>query len=208
MEKWKALAVARARLSQVRPGQVVASEALSALRLACERISDSGQTHDEAADTNTWMRRFLGKALGRCLSATSAPCGTCVWCTERRWIASSRRRRKTTVRVRRTVDQQLSDIVIEVLAELSRAQAKFPKWPTDPVHAAAIVAEECGEVQKAVLEAVYEPHKCGRPHVRLEAKQAAAMCLRFMLSLENYEWYHAKQHLQRKPQVKVRKVKG
>lgn len=69
-----------------------------------------------------------------------------------------------------------------------RAMRLFPEWPTDPVHAAAIVAEECGELQKAVLEAVYEPHKMSRNNVPIEAVQTAAMCIRFLACIDRYSW--------------------
>jgi NTP pyrophosphatase (non-canonical NTP hydrolase) len=79
----------------------------------------------------------------------------------------------------------------EVLAELARATRKFPHWPVDPIHAATIIAEECGELQKAVLESVYEPHKGSRQNVRTEAVQAAAMCLRFIVNMDSYEWFRS-----------------
>ena len=81
-----------------------------------------------------------------------------------------------------------------VIDELNRALAKHPTWPTDPIHAAAIIAEECGELQKAVLEAVYEPYKNSRRNIRKEAVQTAAMCLRFLASLDVYKWYWTETH--------------
>jgi len=89
------------------------------------------------------------------------------------------------------------DYIDEVQAEVARARGKFPDWPTDPVHAAAIVAEECGELQQAVLQVVYEPHKSTSVNVRIEAIQTAAMCLRFLASLDRYEWWRAAQHTQK-----------
>ena len=85
-----------------------------------------------------------------------------------------------------------------VALEMKRARKKFPLWPTDPIHAATVIAEEVGELQKAVLEAVYEPHKGSRANIRAEAIQSAAMCLRFIASLDEgeYEWFNAKQHPQ------------
>lgn len=88
------------------------------------------------------------------------------------------------------------EAVAQILAEVQRARQKFPQWPTDPLHAAAILNEESGEVQKAVLEAVYEPHKVLRSTIRTEVIQTAAMCLRFLASFDRYEWNHAKQHKQ------------
>jgi NTP pyrophosphatase (non-canonical NTP hydrolase) len=89
-------------------------------------------------------------------------------------------------------------ITAAIEAEVARAIGKFPTWPTDPIHAAAVLAEECGELQKAVLEAVYEPAKGSRQNIRTEAIQAAAMCLRFIASLDSdsYEWQPGKQHVQ------------
>ena len=84
----------------------------------------------------------------------------------------------------------------DVLAELARAEAKFPTWPSDPVHATAVLGEEYGELTRAVLQAVYEPHKGGRDQVRDEARQTAAMALRFLLSLDEYEYAPAPQHEQ------------
>ncbi|MDB4403248.1 hypothetical protein N9204_00270 [bacterium] len=84
----------------------------------------------------------------------------------------------------------------DVIKETSKAKAKFPKWPTDPIHATAIIAEELGELQKSVIESVYEPYKGSRSNIRTEALQTAAMCLRFLESLDagKYEFYLSKQH--------------
>ena len=88
-------------------------------------------------------------------------------------------------------------LIEEVLAEVRRARDKFPQWPNDPLHAAAIVAEECGELQRAVLTHMYEPWKLSTPEdVRDEAIQTAAMCLRFLTSFDKYVWDQSKQHNQ------------
>jgi hypothetical protein len=65
-----------------------------------------------------------------------------------------------------------------ILTELEYACEQHPGWPADPVHQAAIVAEESGELVQAVLQHVYEPHKGGNPIK--EAVQTAAMAVRFM----------------------------
>ena len=36
----------------------------------------------------------------------------------------------------------------EILAELERATEKFPTWPTDPLHALAVLGEEFDELTK------------------------------------------------------------
>lgn len=51
----------------------------------------------------------------------------------------------------------MSDAVNRILAEVSRATEKFPEWPTDPLHAVAILGEEFGELTKSVLQLAYEP---------------------------------------------------
>lgn len=89
-----------------------------------------------------------------------------------------------------------SAIVADFLSEVNRARSMFPRWPTDPIHAAALVAEECGELQQAVLEAVYEPAKLSWPNVRVEAIHTAAMCIRFLSSLDKYVWLPSRQHKQ------------
>lgn len=85
----------------------------------------------------------------------------------------------------------------QVLNELKRAKEKFPTWPTDPLHALTVVGEEYGELQKAVLQHVYEPGKAvSRQDIREEAIQTAAMAIRFAESLTWYEYEPGKQHTQ------------
>lgn len=84
----------------------------------------------------------------------------------------------------------------DVMREVSRATAKFPTWPTDPLHAVAVVGEEFGELTKAALQEVYEPHKNDRGDVRKEAVQTAAMAIRFIMSLDRYEYTPLAQHEQ------------
>ena len=85
----------------------------------------------------------------------------------------------------------------DVLAEVERATRKFPSWPTDPLHALAVLGEEFGELGKAVLQTTYECHKSNRDDVRVEAIQTAAMALRFVLSLDVYIYSRCHQHLQK-----------
>lgn len=94
---------------------------------------------------------------------------------------------------------RLSLVTAEVLHELNRAVELLPTWPSDPLHALAVLGEEFGELTKATLQSVYEPHKAGPKDVRTEAVQTAAMALRFLLSLDalQYRWVlRADQHVQ------------
>lgn len=84
-----------------------------------------------------------------------------------------------------------------VLAELARAAAKFPTWPTDPLHALAVLGEEFGELTKAVLQRTYEPRKgVELEEIRGEAIQTAAMAMRFVMSLDRYRYAPGDQHEQ------------
>lgn len=87
-------------------------------------------------------------------------------------------------------------VTAAAIAELNRAVQKFPTWPTDPLHAVAVLGEEFGELTKAVLQSVYEPHKVTPGDVQTEAVQVAAMALRFLRSLHSYEFTPGAQHEQ------------
>jgi len=65
--------------------------------------------------------------------------------------------------------------------EMKRAKDKFPWWPADRIHAAAIVAEEAGELLQATLQARYENGSFER--IRKEAIQTATMAIRFLENL-------------------------
>lgn len=88
------------------------------------------------------------------------------------------------------------DIIDEVLKEVDRAIFKFPTWPTDPLHAIAVLGEEFGELTKAVLQYTYEPSKTDLKEIRMEAIQTAAMALRFVSSLDEYQYKGCVQHTQ------------
>ena len=83
-----------------------------------------------------------------------------------------------------------------VFAEVCRAMEKYPTWPTDPLHALAVLEEEYGELTKAVLQQTYEPHKNETNAVPDEAIQTAAMALRFIASLDQYQFQKCQQHQQ------------
>ena len=74
------------------------------------------------------------------------------------------------------------DAVLLVQKELHAAMQKWPDWPTDAVHAAAVVAEEAGELTRASLRYHYEGEAWG--DMPTEAMQTAAMAIRFMMNAE------------------------
>jgi hypothetical protein len=79
----------------------------------------------------------------------------------------------------------LEPLLKEIVEELHRAERKFPAWPADVIHQAAIVAEECGELVQASIDMFYSHYDVPSPRemVRAEAVQTAAMCLRLLLHL-------------------------
>lgn len=95
------------------------------------------------------------------------------------------------------LDEQLPALEQRIRDELRSAMSKFPRWPTDPMHALTVLQEEVGELSKAVLQHTYEPHKnVTRDDIHAEAIQCAAMCLRFLLSLHRYDFTPGPQHRQ------------
>ena len=90
----------------------------------------------------------------------------------------------------------MEDIIRQIRAEVVRAQDLHPEWPTDPMHALAIVSEEYGEFAKAVLQTVYEYPKSTPDDIEEEAIQMAAMAVRFLLSMDKYYLWKSRQHEQ------------
>lgn len=97
-------------------------------------------------------------------------------------------------------DSVLSDTIEDALNatrnEIGKAFAKFPTWPSDPFHAYGVLAEEFGELGKAIVQHVYEPHRTDFAEVRKEAEQCAAMAIRFLASLDRYDFDPCHQHEQ------------
>jgi len=77
---------------------------------------------------------------------------------------------------------QHSDVYNDVIDELNNATRKYPNWPTDMLHAVAVVNEESGELTRAVLNHVY--HGDSIEDIRLEAIQTTAMAIRFLENLD------------------------
>lgn len=91
-------------------------------------------------------------------------------------------------------DLAATDLIAQVIAELDRAFKKFPTWPTDPLHALAVLGEEYGELTKAMLQRTYEPGKASDEDIREEAMQTAAMAIRLAMSLDRYKYDPCDQH--------------
>lgn len=76
---------------------------------------------------------------------------------------------------------KIEEVLSLVMTEIIRAEEKHPDWPADPVRAAAVVAEESGELVKAVLD--HEEKNSSQYAIVTEAIQTAATAIRF---LKNY----------------------
>jgi len=75
-----------------------------------------------------------------------------------------------------------SDKVIEMIfKELRRAEEKHPGWPSDIVHASAILAEEVGEVVKDALDVHYQG--ISSDNLKIEVAQVGAMAIRMLMNL-------------------------
>jgi len=76
-----------------------------------------------------------------------------------------------------------ADVFDLARAELARARAKYPAWPADLVHAAAIASEESGECVKAVNSYHWQQGDETLADIRAEAVQAIAMWTRFLTEM-------------------------
>ena len=86
-----------------------------------------------------------------------------------------------------------TNILTEIFAELQRGKQKHPLFPDDPIHAAAILGEESGELTQAALDFVY--HNGTIERMKEEAVQCGAMAIRFLENLARYEQFKkAKAH--------------
>lgn len=73
------------------------------------------------------------------------------------------------------------DVIDAAMAELDRARTRYPNWPADMIHAAAVASEESGEVVKACNTVYWQQGNETLSDVRKEAIQAIAMWVRFLV---------------------------
>lgn len=81
--------------------------------------------------------------------------------------------------------EKVIDLIFE---ELKRAEIKHPSWPSDVVHASAVIAEESGELTQACLDYFYndsEKENYGTSRMREEAVQVGAMAIRFLINIKD-----------------------
>jgi NTP pyrophosphatase (non-canonical NTP hydrolase) len=81
-------------------------------------------------------------------------------------------------------DNVLDKVIDDVVAELERAETKYPEWPVNLVEQGAIVAEEAGELLKACNNIHHVQKPGSREELIEEAVQTAAMAIRFILNVD------------------------
>jgi hypothetical protein len=79
----------------------------------------------------------------------------------------------------------LWNAIREIGYEFEAAERNSPTFPTDPIHAAAKLQEEAGELVQAALKFTYE--KGSLEAMQKEVVQTGAMALRFLLNLPSME---------------------
>jgi hypothetical protein len=80
----------------------------------------------------------------------------------------------------KALDIETKRWMICIAMELQNATEKHPNWPTDKIHAAAIVGEESGELLRSAIQFQLENGRYYEMHE--EAIQTGAMAIRFLLN--------------------------
>ena len=73
-------------------------------------------------------------------------------------------------------------VLAQIFSEIDRAEKLHPDWPTNPIHQAAIVTEEAGELLQASLN--HNEHKGSKKAIITEAIHTAVSALRFLKNIE------------------------
>ena len=69
----------------------------------------------------------------------------------------------------------------QIFAEVERAEKLHPDWPTNPIHQAAIVTEEAGELLQASLN--HNERRGSKKAMITEAIHTAASVIRFLKNI-------------------------
>jgi hypothetical protein len=72
-----------------------------------------------------------------------------------------------------------------IIYELRSAQKQHPYFPTDPIHAVAIMAEEAGEAVQASLDFTYGGKHAEK--LQKEIIQTGAMAVRNLINFHNFK---------------------
>ena len=80
---------------------------------------------------------------------------------------------------------KIEKVITSVFAEVERAETIHPAWPRDLVKAAALCAEECGELVRACNN--YDESRCSKKPMVTETIHAAATAIRFLKNINEEE---------------------
>ena len=83
------------------------------------------------------------------------------------------------------IQEDYAEIIETILEEVHRAERLYPNWPTDMIHATAILSEETGEAVQASNN--FWHHGGARSEVVKEVVQSAATAVRWLLHDHKYE---------------------
>ena len=76
---------------------------------------------------------------------------------------------------------KIENALAQIFSEVERAEKLHPDWPTSPIHQAAIVTEEAGELLQASLN--HNEHKGSKKAMITEAIHTAASVIRFFKNI-------------------------
>ena len=77
---------------------------------------------------------------------------------------------------------KIENALAQIFYEVGSAEKLHPDWPTNPIHQAAIVTEEAGELLQASLN--HNEHKGSKKAMITEAIHTAATVIRFLKNIE------------------------
>lgn len=83
----------------------------------------------------------------------------------------------------------IDEAILLIKQELSKAEKIHPEWPTDKIHAAAIVSEESGELVQACNDYVNDifdrstKEKYHKIVMQTEAIHTAVTAIRFLINM-------------------------
>jgi hypothetical protein len=76
----------------------------------------------------------------------------------------------------------------DIFKEINKARVKWPGWPADVVHSAAIVAEEAGEALQAALNYQYKSgFREDRAKIKEELLHTIVTAVRFLEEWEGFK---------------------
>lgn len=79
-------------------------------------------------------------------------------------------------------------IIMNIMAEVARSETIHPAWPRDPVKAASLCSEECGELVRAAN--TYDETRGTTREMIAEAVHTAATAIRFLKNINEEEINH------------------